>query len=99
MTENAKLIDRLKTAELQFRLASAVRLATSVGNQPLDVPIEWSHGEHSVRYEEIVLSGDQADFAAWNLHRTATFLLAVVMKDAIKTAVPNLKNQQDSDAY
>jgi hypothetical protein len=61
--------------------------------------MEWSHGEHSVRYEEIVLSDDQADFAAWNLHRTATFMLAMVMKDAIKTAVPDLKNQQDSDAY
>jgi len=42
-------IDALFTAELQFRLASAVRLASSVGTQPLDLPVDWTHGKHLVR--------------------------------------------------
>ena len=90
-------IGRLFSAELQFRLASAVRLAVTMGQQPLDVPLEWSHGKHKVRYEEVALREDQADFAAWNMHRSATFLMAVAMKDAIKAAVPDPKNLKDSD--
>ena len=53
MTESEKHIGLLFTAELQFRLASAVRLATSLGNQPIDPPVTWTHGDHSVRYGEI----------------------------------------------
>lgn len=49
---------------LQFRLTSAVRLAVTGNRQPLDLPIEWTHGQHRVRYEEIALRQDQADFAA-----------------------------------
>jgi hypothetical protein len=47
MTEPEKQIGLLFTAELQFRLASAVRLATSLGTQPIDLPITWTHGNHS----------------------------------------------------
>jgi len=47
MTESEKQIGLLFTAELHFRLASAVRLATS-GTQPIDLPIPWTHGNHSV---------------------------------------------------
>ncbi len=90
-------IGRLFSAELQFRLASAVRLAVTMGHQPLDVPLEWSHGKHKVHYDEVALRPDQADFAAWNMHRSATFLMAVAMKDAIKAAVSDPKNSNDSD--
>ena len=90
-------IDLLFTAELQFRLASAVRLAVTMGNQPLDLPQEWSHGKHKVTYSEVALRQDQADFAAWSMHRSATFLMAVAIKDAIKAAVPDPKNVTDSD--
>lgn len=90
-------IDLLFTAELQFRLASAVRLAVTMGNQPLDLPQEWSHGKHKVRYSEVALRQDQADFAAWSMHRSATFLMAVAMKDAIKAAAPDPKNATNSD--
>ena len=77
MTEIEKHIGRLFSSELQFRLASATRLAVTMDNQPLDVPLEWSHGKHKVSYEEVALRKDQADFAAWNLHRSATFLMAI----------------------
>src|SRR5436309_958401 len=87
-------IDLLFTAELQFRLASAVRLAVTMDNQPLDLPVEWSHGKHNVNYKEVTLRKDQADFAAWNMHRSATFLMAVAMKDAIKAAVPDQGTQR-----
>lgn len=90
-------IGRLFSAELQFRLASAVRLAVTMEHQPLDVPLEWSHGSHKVRYEEVALRQDQAEFAAWNLHRSATFLMAVAMKDAIRAAVTDPKNSSDTD--
>jgi hypothetical protein len=66
-------------------------------NQPLDLPREWSHGKHKVSYEEVALRKDQAEFAAWSVHRSATFLMAVAMKDAIKAMVPDPKNAMDSD--
>lgn len=55
MDEREKHIGRLFTAELQFRLASAVRLATTLQALPLDLPQEWSHGQHRVN-----LRGDRA---------------------------------------
>jgi hypothetical protein len=97
MNAHQQQIDILFNAELQFRLASAVRLAVTMGEQPLDVPQQWSHGKHVVGYEEIALRQDQADFAAWSLHRSATFLMAVAIKDAIKSAIPDPKNHSDSD--
>lgn len=95
MSQNREHIDRLFTAELQFRLASAVRLATSRNRQPLDLPTEWSHGKHIVKYDEIALRPEQADYAACFLHRSATFLMAVAMKDAIRTVVPDPKSSTD----
>jgi hypothetical protein len=97
MTDLEKQIGRLFSAELQFRLASAARLAVTMEKQPLDVPIEWSHGHTKVKYEDVALRQDQADFAAWNLHRSATFLMAVAMKDAIKFAQPDPKNSTDQN--
>jgi len=97
MTEHEKQIAHLFTAELQFRLASAVRLATTLNVQPLDLPIEWNHGKQQVEYDEIALRPDQADYAANFLHRSATFLMAVAMKDAIVAAVHDPKTSKNSD--
>jgi len=97
MTESVKHIGLLFTAELQFRLASAVRLATSLGNQPIDLPVTWTHGDHSVRYGEIALRQDQADYAAHFLLRSATYLLAVAVKDAIRVVVGDPKASAESD--
>lgn len=87
-------ISNLFTAELQFRLASAVRLATTLQCQPLDLPMEWTHGQHRVQYSEIALREDQADFAADFLHRSATYLMAVAIKDAIRAAETDPKNSR-----
>ena len=95
MSECEKHIGQLFTAELQFRFASAVRLATTLKVQPLDLPIEWAHGQHLVKYEEIALRPDQAEYAASFLHRSSTFLMAVAMKDAIRAVVPNPKNSAE----
>lgn len=95
MSEREKHIGQLFTAELQFRFASAVRLATTLKVQPLDLPIEWTHGQHRVKYEEIALRPDQAEYAATFLHRSSTFLMAVAMKDAIRAVVPDPKNSTD----
>jgi len=84
-------------AELQFRLASAVRLAATGNRQPLDLPMEWTHGDHRVQHEEIALRQDQADYAACFLHRSTTYLMAVAMKDAIRAVVPDPKSATDSD--
>lgn len=99
MSDLQKHIDQLFAAELQFRLASAVELATARKVQPLDLPMEWAHGKHTVRYEEIVLRPEQADFAACMLHRSATFLMAVVMRRAIPAAVSDLKSCADSNTH
>ncbi|MDR3676235.1 MAG: hypothetical protein P4N24_12150 [Acidobacteriota bacterium] len=97
MTEREKHIAYLFTAELQFRLASAVRLATTLNTQPLDLPKEWIHGKHRVTYEEIALRPVQADYAAYFLRRSATFLMAVAMKDAIRATVNDPKNSNNPD--
>lgn len=97
MADRETHIQNLFTAELQFRLASAVRLAVTGNRQPLDLPMEWTHGQHRVRYEEIALRQDQADYAACFLHRSATYLMAVAIKDAIWAAVPNPKLSSDSN--
>jgi len=97
MTESEKHIGLLFTAELQFRLASAVRLATSLGNQPIDLPVTWTHGDQSGRYGEIALRQDQADYAAHFLLRSATYLLAVAVKDAIRAVVGDPKASAESD--
>jgi hypothetical protein len=52
--------------------------------------MEWSHGQHSVRYEEIVLRQEQADYAAFLIHRSATYTMAVAIKDAIEAVAPGL---------
>jgi hypothetical protein len=102
MTEREDHIGRLFTAELQFRLASAVRLATTQNVQPLDIPVDWTHGEHSVKYRETALRQDQADYAAFFLRRSATYLMAVAVKDAIRASVSDPKTSSDikvRDAY
>ncbi|MGH9199676.1 MAG: hypothetical protein ACRD2A_00380 [Vicinamibacterales bacterium] len=96
MSDRENQIRQLFTAELQFRLASAVRLAVTGNRQPLDLPIEWTHGSHHVRYEEIALRQDQADYAACFLHRSATYLMAVAVRDAIRAVVPDPKSSSDS---
>ncbi|MEW6649708.1 MAG: hypothetical protein AB1453_05905 [Chloroflexota bacterium] len=95
MTERDKHINLLFTAELQFRFASAVRLATRLKNQPLDLPKVWIHGRHRVDYQEIALREDQADYASFFMHRSATYLLAVAIKDAIRAVVIDPKASDD----
>lgn len=97
MSETEKQIGHLFTAELQFRLASAVRLATTLETQPLDLPMEWTYGSHRVKYDEVALRPDQADYAACFLHRSATFLMAIAMKDAIRAVVPDPKSSTDAN--
>jgi hypothetical protein len=97
MSDIALQIQYVRLAELQFRLASAVRVASTFKTQPRDLPIEWSHGKHSVRYDEIALSEDDTDYAAWSMHRSATFLMAVAMKDAIRVAVHDPKTESNTD--
>lgn len=97
MSDRESHIQNLFTAELQFRLASAVRLAVTQNRQPLDLPMEWTHGEHRVRYEEIALRQDQADYVACFLHRSTTYLMAVAMRDAIRAVVPDPKSSSDAN--
>jgi len=63
--------------------------------QPLDLPLQWSHGHHAVTYAEIALSKDEADFAAWTLQRSATLLMASSALEAIKIVFPNPKTHAD----
>jgi hypothetical protein len=97
MSDRERHIGQLFTAELQFRLASTVRLAVTLEVQPLDLPIEWTHGQHKVRYEEIALRPDQANYAADFLQRTTTYLMAVAINDAIVFAVPAAEQSEDPD--
>lgn len=97
ITSLQKHIDYLFWAELQFRLASAVRVATTFSEQPLDLPVQWVHGKHAVDYSDVAIRQDQADFAASVLHNSSIYLMAVAMKDAIKVAIPNPKASGNAD--
>ena len=90
-------IGHLRAAEAQFRLATAARLAVTFGHQPLDLPIQWSHGKHVVNYAEVALSKEEADFAAWNLQRSASFLMASAALEAIKSTTANPKSHHNSE--
>jgi hypothetical protein len=79
----------LRAAEAQFRLATAARLAVTLGHQPLDLPIGWSHGKHVVNYSEVALEKEEAEFAAWNLQRSGTFLMASAALEAIRATSQN----------
>jgi len=91
------IIDQLFASELQFRLASAVRLATAMKKQPLDCPIEWVYGKHRVKYNEVALREDQAEYASWLLHQSATFLMATQIKNAIVAVIQDPINHRDKN--
>ncbi|MBI2444075.1 MAG: hypothetical protein HYV42_02430 [Candidatus Magasanikbacteria bacterium] len=97
MDEKKKIILDLKIAELQFRLAVAVRLATTRERQPLDVPTKWSHGKHFVTYEEIALRKDQAEIAAQYLEQTSTYLMSLAIKETLKKTYKDPKNHTDNN--
>jgi hypothetical protein len=91
-------INMLRGAELQFRLACAVHLATTNRKQPLDLPIVWTHGQHQVTYEEIALTLEGADFAAMLLKRAATYLMAVQIQEALTALANNdARNHTNAD--
>ena len=81
----------LRAAEAQVRLATAVRLAVTVGRQPLELPLQWSHGKHTVHYSEVALAHEEAAFAAWHLQRSAPFLMASAALEAIRGTVATPK--------
>lgn len=89
-------IGHLRAGEAQFRLATAARLAVTLGHQPLDLPIQRSHGKHVVSYAEVALSREEADFAAWSLQRSATFLMASAALEAIRGTIADPKSRGDS---
>lgn len=93
--DNSELIQQLFAAELQFRLAAAVELATRLKKQPLDLPSEWSYGQHSVKLNEIALRKGQADYAAWYLFHSATLLMATEIKNAVIAVIQDPINHSD----
>ena len=102
MEKQTDHIARLRLSETQFRLASAVRLASTFENQPLDLPIIWTHGRRKVSYAEIALTQKEADIAAFYLQRSATFLMASTILYAIKARYANpkkIKNLEVVAAY
>jgi hypothetical protein len=95
-------VERIKLAEHQFRLACTVHLAVANQIQTLDVPVEWTFGEHRVSYDEFGLREDQAPLAACALEHTSTLVLASAIRDAIVALFENPKehsNPQVADAY
>lgn len=91
-----RIIFDIKNAELQFRLAVTVRLANVLDQQSLEAPTRWSHGKHTVNYEEIALTKEQADIASDYLERTATYLMSITIKDALKDVYGDPKNHSDN---
>lgn len=96
-SNNISVINQLFAAELQFRLASAVRLATTMKEQPLDLPIQWVYGKHCVKYNEVALREDQAEHTSWYLHQSATFLMATEIKNAIVAVISGPISHKDKN--
>jgi hypothetical protein len=97
MNEREEHIRHLFEAELQFRLTAAVRIAVTSKRQPLDLPIRWTHGQEEVRYDEVALRQDQAEYAALLLQRSATYMMAVSVKEAIEAIAPGLSKSAKND--
>ncbi len=95
MDSKAQHVERIKLAEHQFRLACAVHLAVTNGEQSLDVPLEWTFGKHRVLHPEFALRPDQAPLAASQLEMTAMYVLMGVLRDAIAELFPNPKAHLD----
>src|SRR5690242_13217972 len=71
-------------AELQFRFAWAAQLKASLEEcVKWDLPIVATYGTHEVEYAEVALRPDQATYASGVLHHSATFLMAVAIRDAV----------------
>ena len=88
--ERDRHIGYLFTAELQFRLSTAVGIAVSSGRQPLDFPQTWTYGKHSVSYDEMSLRHEQAEYAAAAIEHSSTLMMAVAVKDAVEAVTPGL---------
>lgn len=97
LTDKQIAIYELKNAELQFRLAKTVRLAVSLETQPLDAPTAWTHGKHEVKYEEVVLTKDQSSIASQYLEQTATYLMAMTIKEALLKIYKQPWNNSDNN--
>jgi hypothetical protein len=87
----------LNAAELQFRLASAVRIAATEGEQPKELPTVWSHGNHTVKGEEIELTYEECEIAASYLYKSAIFLMSNQIRNALIDLFPNPKNHTDEN--
>ncbi|MEM7492494.1 MAG: hypothetical protein AAF296_03880 [Pseudomonadota bacterium] len=85
-------INRLKLAEHQFRLACTVNLAVATETQSLDVPVKWTFGKHTTTWDEFGLRSDQAEDAALYMERSATFILASVIRDLLVIKFKDPKN-------
>lgn len=86
---NQEILDQLFCAELQFRLAIAVRTSIATDTQPLCIPDVSVYGQHTVKSNEIFLKKEQADYASWLFRQSATFLLATEIKNAIISVYEN----------
>lgn len=98
-TNRESLLNRLKLAEQQFRLACTIHLAIANDVLNLDVPVEWSFGRHSVSYEDFGLRRDQAPLAGMALEETAMLVLVSAIRDAIVGSFPNPKQHADRQVF
>lgn len=88
-------VSLLKSAELQFRLVIAVRMACTFGNQPLKVPIAFTYGKQNVSGEEIALSPDDADRASAILEHTTMYTMALQVVQAMKDVLGKPREHPD----
>jgi hypothetical protein len=97
MDDRNSLLNKLRLAEQQFRLACTVNLAVANNEQLLDVPLVWAYGTHSVSYEDFGLRVDQAEVVAPLLEMTATFVVAAAIRDVMIGCFQDPKNDNDQN--
>lgn len=85
-------LDYLFRAELQFRLSIDVNSAVVKGLLPTNGQIAFKYGRFTVLRDEIKVPEDLAGGAAVLLETTCTFMMAIAIKEAIESLVPELRN-------
>jgi hypothetical protein len=74
-------------------------MGSNLGRLPITLPSDWVEGMNSTTYKELALRPDQALFASTQLELTATMIMAMSVKKAVKFAFADAESSTDSTVH
>lgn len=99
-TIKKRYIDLIKTAEMTYKLAHAIRLKclTNDSNTPtFDYLNTFSWGKHTATHENLSLSVKQEDYASSALLHCTTYTMLIQVDTALEKLIPNRFKHENSD--